>query len=219
MRLSRVRSIRLFWATSLLFTVGAAASIAEVVEGDAVSRHGDQATSYRWRVESCNGRIRSEWRTAAGQMIAWDEVQFADGQFQRYRLVRPNLGQDMTVEGGGKVVLAGPMLIEYARRNLGSLRGGRELRVRYLVAERGSTVELRMRASRVVRGRTEILVDAASGLLRPFVPSAALEFDAAERFVGMQGQILPQLGSRARPEPVAAQVRVLSQGPTSACHI
>ena len=216
---SRARSVRLCWAACVLFAAGATAARAEIVEGDAVSRQGDQSTSYRWRVESCNGRMRSEWRTAAGQMIAWDEVEFADGQFLRYRLVRPNLGQDMTLQGGGKVTLAGPMLIEYARRHLAPLRGGRELRVRYLVAERGSTVELRMRAPRSAPGRTQVLVDAASGLLRPFVPSAVLEFDAAERFVGMQGQILPQLGSKARPEPVAAQVRVLSQGLTSACHI
>jgi len=219
MRLPRVRSSRLVWAAGVLLAVSATAAMGEIVEGDAVSQHVHHATSYRWRVESCNGRMRSEWRTAAGQMIAWDEVEFADGRFLRYRLVRPNLGQDMTLQGGGKVTLAGPMLIEYARRHLALLRGGRELRVRYLVAERGSTVELRMRARQGTRERTEILVDAASGLIRPFVPAASLEFDAAERFVGMQGQILPQLGSRTRPEPVAAQVRVLSQGLTSACHI
>lgn len=209
----------LVWAAGLLLTATASLAMAEIVEGDAVSGRGEAATSYRWRVVSCDGRMRSEWRTAGGRVIAWDEVEFADGQFLRYRLVRPNLGQDMTLHAGAKAALAGPMLIDHARRHLASLRGGRELHVRYLVAERGSSVELRMRAGRRVGERTEILVDAASALLRPFVPAAALEFDGANRFVGMQGQILPQLGSRQRPEPVAAHVRVLSDALTSACHI
>jgi hypothetical protein len=204
---------------SLLLAAGAAMASAEVVEGDAVSSRGAVPTSYQWRVENCEGRIRSEWRTAGGQIIAWDEVEFRGAQFLRYRLVRPNLGQDMTLRGSGDVTLAGPMLIEFARRNLPTLRSGRELRVSYLVAERGSSVELRLRATRAAGPRTEVVVDAASGLLRPFVPRASLQFDSAARFVGMEGQILPQLGSRSRPEPVAAQVRVLSHGLTSPCHI
>ncbi len=207
------------WMAGLLLSAGASIAAAEVVEGDAVSSRGELSTSYQWRVESCDGRMRSEWRTASGQMIAWDEVEFRDGQFLRYRLVRPNLGQDMTLRGTGDLTLAGPMLIEFARRNLPALRSGRELRVHYLVAERGSNVELRLRASRPVGPRTQVVVEAASALLRPFVPRAVLSFDPASRFVGMDGQILPQLGSRSRPEPVAAQVRVLSHGLTSACHI
>ena len=203
----------------LLLLADASIAAAEVVEGDAVSSQGELSTSYQWRVESCDGRMRSEWRTASGQMIAWDEVEFRDGHFLRYRLVRPNLGQDMTLHGSGDVTLAGPMLIEFARRNLQALRSGRELRVPYLVAERGSSVELRLRASRPIGPRTQVVVEAASALLRPFVPRASLSFDPASRFVGMDGQILPQLGSRGRPEPVAAQVRVLSHGLTSACHI
>lgn len=171
----------------------------ELVEGEAQA-DGTRAVGdgYRFRVARCGSVMRSEWRSAQGELLAWDEVQLIDGRLLRYRLVRPNIGQDITRDGAqggtddGLPILAGPMLIEHARRALPALRAGEVMRVRYLIAETGMLLPLRLRAT--------------------------LEFDAAARFVGMHGQILPQRGSGQRPEPIAARVRVLASGPTSGCH-
>jgi hypothetical protein len=212
-------------ALSLL--IGGPADGAELVEGEA---HADGAVAaqggYRFRVERCASALRSEWRSATGEMVAWDEVELADGRLLRYRLVRPNLGQDITRVGPagdgagseGPPVLAGPMLIEHARRTLAALRAGETLRVRYLIAETGMLLPLRLRSSRQTAESTWVSVEAAQPWLRPLVPRAELQFDAAARFVGMHGQILPQTGSLHRPEPIAARVRVLAGSPTPGCH-
>ncbi len=200
---------------------------AELVEGEAHADPGAAAVAaYRFRVERCASTLRSEWRSAAGELLAWDEVQLADGRLLRYRLVRPNLGQDITRTGpaatddasSGTPLLAGPMLIDYARRVLPTLRSGEAPRLRYLIAESGMLLPLRLRLGRQTADRTAVIVEAAQPWLRPVVPRATLEFDAAMRFVGMEGQILPQRGSAQRPEPIAARVRVLSSGATPACH-
>jgi hypothetical protein len=214
-------------ALALSLLVAGALPAAELVEGEAHAEAGPAAgAGYRFRVEHCASALRSEWRSASGELLAWDEVQLADGQLLRYRLVRPNLGQDITRTGPGASgdpspgtpLLAGPMLIEYARRMLPALRAGQTPRVRYLIAETGMLLLLRLRTTKQVPGSTWVTVEAAQPWLRPVVPRATLEFDAAARFVGMQGQILPQAGSGQRPEPIAARVRVLSSGPTSGCH-
>jgi hypothetical protein len=214
-------------ALVLLLLVAGPLPAEELIEGEAYAEAGPAAgAGYRFRVERCASALRSEWRSASGQLVAWDEVQLADGQLRRYRLVRPNLGQDITRAGPGVTgdpspeapLLAGPMLIEYARRVLPALRAGEALRVRYLIAESGMLLPLRLRLARQTADSTWVTIEAAQPWLRPVVPRATLEFDAEARFVGMQGQILPQTGSGQRPEPVAARVRVLSSGPTSGCH-
>lgn len=214
------------WALSWLLAWPLAPGTAgELVEGEARAE-GDRASGgdYRFRVERCANALRSEWRSSRGELVAWDEVQLVDGQLLRYRLVRPHLGQDITRSGAGRGAadglpeLAGPMLIEYARGALPALREGHTRRVRYLVAETGMWLPLRLRATQVAAGSTSVTVEGAHAWLRPLVPRATLEFDASARFVGMRGQILPQAGSGTHPEPIAAQVRVLSSGPTSGCH-
>lgn len=200
------------------------------VEGDAVALGqggtAAAATRYQFRVDQCASRIRSEWHSASGELLAWDEVEFDAGRWRSYRLVRPGLGQDFRQQArpasagrdGREPFLAGPMLIDYATRELAALRAGAVREVRYLIAESGQDIRLRLRASRVGSGGTSVAVDAAQVWLRPLVPKAQIDFDAAGRFAAMQGQILPQRGTGRHPEPVQAAVSVRSSGPTSRCH-
>lgn len=201
------------------------------VEGEAValgrdSRGAAAETRYQFRVDQCSTRIRSEWHSVSGELLAWDEVEFDAGRWRSYRLVRPGLGQDFRQQAapspqgraGTEPFLAGPMLVDYARRELPALRAGASREVRYLIAESGSDIRLRLRAVRKDGGGTSVVVDAAQVWLRPLVPRAQIEFDAAGRFAAMQGQILPQHGSARHPEPVQAAVSVRSSAPTSRCH-
>jgi hypothetical protein len=204
------------------------------VQGEAVAltpagRGAAPAARYRFKVDQCAARIRSEWHSDSGELVAWDEVEFDATRWRSYRLVRPNLAQDFRKQAApsrrartghrDEPFLAGPMLIDFATRELAALRAGASREVRYLIAESGQDVRLRLRVAGVGAGRTVVKIDAAQVWLRPLIPGAQLEFDAAGRFVAMQGQILPQGGTPRHPEPVAAAVTVLDSQPTSRCHI
>jgi hypothetical protein len=199
------------------------------VEGEAVAlgsgRGPADAQRFQFRVDQCASRIRSEWHSADGVLLAWDEVEFAASHWRSYRLVRPGLGQDFRQQAavadgraGREPFLAGPMLIDYARRELAALRAGASREVRYLIGESGSDIRLRLRAVRREGGGTSVVVDAAQVWLRPLVPRAQIDFDAGGQFAAMQGQILPQQGSARHPEPVQAAVSVRSSAATSRCH-
>ncbi len=220
-------------AALLLFPPAWAGALALSVEGEAVAlpqagRAAAPALRYRFKVDRCEARIRSEWRSASGDLLAWDEVEFDASRWRSYRLVRPNLGQDFRQQaaagGGGRgeagdvPFLAGPMLIDFATRELPALRAGRTLEVRYLIAESGQDVKLRLRAMKSTAAATVVAVDAAQVWLRPLIPRAQLEFDAAGRFAAMRGQILPQGGTARQPESVAAAVTVLASRSTSRCN-
>ena len=213
---------------SVIWACAAAPSGAEIVEGEALELTPAAGVApMRFRVEQCSRRIRSEWHAKDGTLLAWDEVEMLGRDFVRYRLVRPNLGQDVTLTAAGMgtamsgsnalPVLAGPMLIDFARAHLNELRGGTQLRVRYLIAEHRMFVMLRLRSITAHTPGTTVRIDAAQPWMRPLVPEAMLEFDPAARFTGMRGQILPQAGTRLRPAPIAARLRVLGGAATSQC--
>jgi hypothetical protein len=208
-------------------------ALALSVEGEAVAlgqpdRGTAPAPRYRFRVDQCESRIRSEWHSASGELVAWDEVEFDAMHWRSYRLVRPNLAQDFRQQAasaragrpaaGDAPFLAGPMLIDFATRELPALRAGRSLEVRYLIAESGQDVRLRLRATQISATGTVVAIDAAQVWLRPLIPRARFEFDGAGRFASMRGQILPQGGSARHPEPIAAAVTVLASRPTSRCN-
>lgn len=201
------------------------------VEGEAVAVKSAEvgsgpAARYRFQVHQCESWIRSEWRSASGELVAWDEVEFEAMRWRRYRLVRPNLAQDFLQEApagrragmADEPFLAGPMLIDYAARELAALRAGATREVRYLVAESGQSVKLRLRVQQASATDTVVGIDAANVWLRPLIPSAQLRFDAAGRFHSMNGQILPQGGTPRHPLPVSAAVRVVANSVTSRCH-
>jgi hypothetical protein len=64
-----------------------------------------------------------------------------------------------------------------------------------------------------------VRLEAASLLMRPFVPPTVLEFDAAGQFVAMQGRLLPQLGPASQPQSLDGVMRVHDVPMQSSCHM
>jgi hypothetical protein len=121
-------------------------------------------------------------------------------------------------------ILAGAQLVTFAQSHLAELRAGNRIRVVYLLADRGRTLELELRPHLTgTDGRISLDVVAASPLLRPFVTAAKLWFAVDGRFVAMSGQITPQLGTAENRDALLADmtVRTVSGATvlTSNCHI
>jgi hypothetical protein len=78
------RSARI--GAAVLCCVWSLPAVALSVEGEAVALGGGRgpadAQRYQFRVDQCASRIRSEWHSANGELLAWDEVEFdAGGRF------------------------------------------------------------------------------------------------------------------------------------------
>jgi hypothetical protein len=175
----------------------------------------------------CGALGYTEWRDAAGTTLAREELFYAETGWQRYRLQRVSIAQDVdaTREGGvirveiregerrrqvrlevDGEVLAGPTLITHLQSKLQELRRGRPVELQYLVAEQAMVLGLRATATSYgADGRTNLRVEASSALLRPFVPTTLISFDADGRFFGMQGRLLPQ---KQRGVPLDGVIRV-----------
>lgn len=187
-------------------------------EGDAVSVDSPRR-KFRWSVELCGTRMRSEWRDASGALVAWDEVTQAGPAASRYDVVRVTSGQSFNarflgreividsatngrsldrdhVSTDGEAVIAGPMLIALVQEQLPRIRAGEELVRSYLVPEKSLVLRLRARRSQTgADGSISVLIQAASPLLRPFVPTTLLDFDGRDRLVRSSGHILPLEGA------------------------
>ena len=204
------------------------------IEGDARALGKD--TGQRWRVSAwqCGARLGIEWRTADGRLSASEDVMLQPGSTDRlagYRLSRANVGQhvegnvrdgmlELQIRAAGKArvarlavtpgLLAGPMLVRHAHRNLAALRAGRELRMDYLLGERGAVIGLQMIVERGAADGpgTTVRIDAASMLMRPFVPTTRLTFSAEDTLVRVTGRLLPQTGTADAPTPVDGELRI-----------
>lgn len=157
----------------------------------------------------------SEWRDAAGAPVAREELTYVGDRWQRYRLERLSVAQDVVAVREGRVirvdirdgdrrrqerleavgeVLAGPTLIVHLQQRLPDLERGRVIEMQYLVAEQAMVLSLRAsKAANGAGGLTNVRIEASSALLRPFVPTTLVTFDADGRFIAMQGRLLPQL--------------------------
>jgi hypothetical protein len=125
-------------------------------EGDAVSVDYPKK-KFRWRVERCGSRLRSEWRDASGTLVAWDEVNQVGAAAGRYDMVRLAPAQTIralfhgreilvdSAKGGGnsgrqrilthgEAVAAGAMMISLVQEQLRQIRAGETLERSYLVA-------------------------------------------------------------------------------------
>jgi len=126
-------------------------------------------------------------------------------------------------------MIAGPLLVPYLQGRLTELRRGERLQFAYLVADQGLTLQLRaslQQGDSVGQGNgrrpghgTVVRLEAASLLMRPFVPPTMLEFDAAGQFVAMQGRLLPQVGPVAQPQSLDGVMRVHDVPMQSSCHM
>lgn len=110
-------------------------------------------------------------------------------------------------------LLAGPTLVSHLAEALPTLQAGRPMEFDYLIAEQGIVLRLRATAtaqggvegpaatgSQGFRGAVVVRVEAASVLLRAFVPATTLTFDAAGGLRSLSGRLLPQTGDVTKPK-------------------
>jgi hypothetical protein len=244
-----------FAALALVFCFGtneavAAATLAGVAEVTTATARGARFAVGAGR---CGDAVVSEWRDAAGRIVAHEQVDLQGESWVRYRLRRDSVAQEVqAVREGDRVrvqirngahartislpaqasMIAGPLLVPFLQERLPELRRGAPLEFAYLVADQGLTLQLRASMQRRDGtgvgeragsapgvGVTVIRLEAASLLMRPFVPPTMLEFDAAGQFVGMQGRLLPQLGSPGQPQSLDGVMRVRDEPMQSSCHM
>jgi len=157
----------------------------------------------------------SDWRDAEGVLVAREELRYRGDEWLQYRLERVNVGQSISVSRDGELievdireprkqrrvrlhvegeVYAGPTLITRIQEALPELRRGRVVELQYLVAEQAMIIGLRATSTASgAGGHTNVRIEASSALLRPFVPTTWVRFDARGDFLGMQGRLLPQV--------------------------
>ena len=224
-------------ATSLLalcLTFAAAMAQAEdaTLNGEAeVTGKAERGARFAFGGGRCGAIGYSEWRDGAGVAIAREELIYDGAAWQRYRLQRMTVAQDVEATREGdfihldirdgerrrKVrlevegeVLAGPTLITHLQAQLRDLRRGKPVELQYLVAEQAMLLSLRATITGYgAGGLTNVRLEASSALLRPFVPTTLITFDDEGRFVGMQGRLLPQ---RQRGVALDGAIRVTYPG-------
>ena len=224
-------------ATSLLalcLTFAAAMAQAEdaTLNGEAeVTGKAERGARFAFGGGRCGAIGYSEWRDGAGVAIAREELIYDGAAWQRYRLQRMTVAQDVEATREGdfihldirdgerrrKVrlevegeVLAGPTLITHLQAQLRDLRRGKPVELQYLVAEQAMLLGLRATITGYgAGGLTNVRLEASSALLRPFVPTTLITFDDEGRFVGMQGRLLPQ---RQRGVALDGVIRVTYPG-------
>jgi hypothetical protein len=233
---------------SVVAACGGAEADAATLVGDAeVTSAAARGARFAVGAGRCGDAVVSEWRDAAGRLVAHEQVDLQGESWVRYRLRRESVGQDVKAvrdgdrvrvqisHGGrertvslpaGSSMVAGPLLVPFLQGRLAELRRGEALEFPYLVADQG--LSLRLRASRAEHRaagpagrstRTVVRLEAASLLMRPFVPPTVLEFDAAGQFVAMQGRLLPQVGPSSQPQSLDGVMRVHDVPMQSSCHM
>ena len=219
---------------ALCLTFAAAMAQAEdaTLNGEAeVTGKAERGARFAFGGGRCGVFGYSEWRDGAGVTIAREELIYDGAAWQRYRLQRMTISQDVEATREGdfihldirdgerrrKVrlevegeVLAGPTLITYLQAQLRDLRRGKPVELQYLVAEQAMLLGLRATITGYgAGGLTNVRLEASSALLRPFVPTTLITFDDEGRFVGMQGRLLPQ---RQRGVALDGVIRVTYPG-------
>jgi hypothetical protein len=179
-----------------------------------VTGKAERGALFKLRGGRCGVFGYSEWRDGAGVLVAREELIYLGDAWQRYRLQRLSVSQDVEVSREGSVihldvrdgqrrrkarlevegeVLAGPTLITYLQTKLRPLRLGQPMELQYLVAEQAMVLALRARITDDSSdGLTTVRLEASSALLRPFVPTTLITFDDEGRFFRMRGRLLPQ---------------------------
>lgn len=185
---------------------------------------------YSVSASRCGERLSTEWRRPDGVLVAKEEVELVEGRWVRYRLQRPNIGQDLRAERRGTTVtlvdgarpgraptrlagrvslVAGPELVPFLQARFDELRAGRAVEFDYLVAERSMILGFVAR-TRPATGRLVVELEASSVLLRPFVPETVLEFAADGGLSKVTGRMLPVAGDARDPTPLDGVLRMLT---------
>jgi len=197
---------------------------AEVTRGDS------NGTRMAFEALGCGEWLHSKWRDGGGRVVAKEELVFEGDRWVRYRLHRPNIAQDvmaqrtaagyrLTIRQGDTSrtveltargeLLAGPTLISHVSASLPALRAGKVDEFDYLIAEQGMVLRLRARFdSTAADGSTAVRLEAASLLLRVFVPPTLLRFDRQGELLSMTGRLVPQAGDAKNPQSLDGVLRL-----------
>lgn len=206
-------------------------ALAFVLSGDAqVAAGAGEGPRFRVDAWRCQNEVHSRWRGGDGRVVAEEELAFEGERWVRYRLQRPTVAQDVVATREGETlrlvirsgesrkqitlattqtVLAGPMLVDHLSEKLPRLRAGKAVEFDYLVPDHG--LVLRLRATLEGGARTSesrVRVEAASLLMRAFVPNTKLVFDDSGVLRLMSGRLLPQLGDVTKPKSLDGVLRV-----------
>lgn len=206
-------------------------AFAFVLSGDAqVAAGAGEGSRFRFDAWRCQSEVHSRWRSGDGRVVAEEELAFEGERWVRYRLQRPTIAQDVVATREGdtlrlvirngesrkqitlattQTVLAGPLLVDHLAEKLPRLRAGKSVEFDYLVPDHGMVLRLRATLEGGARtAESRVRVEAASLLMRAFVPNTKLVFDDSGVLRSMTGRLLPQLGDVTKPKSLDGVLRV-----------
>ena len=206
-------------------------AFAFVLSGDAqVAAGTGEESRFRFDAWRCQSEVHSRWRSGDGRVVAEEELAFDGERWVRYRLQRSTIAQDVVATREGdtlrlvirngesrkqitlattQTVLAGPLLVDHLAEKLPRLRAGKSVEFDYLVPDHGMVLRLRATLEGGARSaESRVRVEAASLLMRAFVPNTKLVFDDSGVLRSMTGRLLPQLGDVTKPKSLDGVLRV-----------
>jgi len=206
-------------------------AFAFVLSGDAqVAAGTGEESRFRFDAWRCQSEVHSRWRSGDGRVVAEEELAFEGERWVRYRLQRSTIAQDVVATREGdtlrlvirngesrkqitlattQTVLAGPLLVDHLAEKLPRLRAGKSVEFDYLVPDHGMVLRLRATLEGGARtAESRVRVEAASLLMRAFVPNTKLVFDDSGVLRSMTGRLLPQLGDVTKPKSLDGVLRV-----------
>ncbi|MBM4215012.1 MAG: hypothetical protein FJ173_02425 [Gammaproteobacteria bacterium] len=206
-------------------------AFAFVLSGDAqVAAGTGEESRFRFDAWRCQSEVHSRWRSGDGRVVAEEELAFEGERWVRYRLQRSTIAQDVVATREGdtlrlvirngesrkqitlattQTVLAGPLLVDHLAEKLPRLRAGKSVEFDYLVPDHGMVLRLRATLEGGARSaESRVRVEAASLLMRAFVPNTKLVFDDSGVLRSMTGRLLPQLGDVTKPKSLDGVLRV-----------
>jgi len=210
--------------------VGAVA-LATLLVGEAeVSNGAQRGTRMAFEAQRCGDSMRSVWRDAEQRIVAEEDLLFVGERWVRYRLQRLNVGVDVTAQRetdgirvtirrgeatrevrlrSAESLMVGSTLVSFLAAAMPNLRAGRTVDFDYLVADRGTSVRLRAKlvSGAAPRGAA-VRLEAASPMLRPFVPPTQLQFDERGELQSMAGRLVPQGGDATNPQSLEGVLRL-----------
>ena len=206
-------------------------AFAFVLSGDAqVAAGTGEGSRFRFDAWRCQNEVHSRWRSGDGRVVAEEELAFEGERWVRYRLQRPTIAQDVVATREGdtlrlvirngesrkqitlattQTVLAGPLMVDHLAEKLPRLRAGKSVEFDYPVPDHGMVLRLRATLEGGARtAESRVRVEAASLLMRAFVPNTKLVFNDSGVLRSMTGRLLPQLGDVTKPKSLDGVLRV-----------
>ena len=225
------------WALAgalLLLVVLPAPVASETLQGSIYAPKSRRAvTLYVFSVDrdQDSGIWRASYRSVKGDLVAEDEVTLVDGQLQRYRYSRPNIGETASVERVGDEILfvqelggrrrerrekfdatvtVGPTIIPYIQQHWDALMNGREIRTRHCVLDHVRSFTFRLvldRTRPAPPGLRMIRMTAVNPTVRAVVsPAYFLLTSDGRSLESVTSRVLPRVADGEGGRPVEGEL-------------